>query len=570
MTPEAGRFLAELREGYASMGRGNHKLATRRFKAARRGPPLIKGHALRALAELSIRSGEPTSGIAYLERSLAAYGRASQLEPATTHWADAGALAALTLLGEVHQRLGREEGVMVTWRNADALATRLGEDVGADVLAVRGRLAFLRGDLDAAEAFLRGARDGYQDATCPEGEAEVLILCAEVAAARGDLQMVAQHLRAAQRMLVAETHPVLLARVLLGLADVCGDAREAETLSRRSFELAQAGRDATTVAFALLGISRRALALGTTEERVVLGAAQILLDQHHLPGLAMAMVMMADSAVVTRDADVALVACETGWRRMSPSASTSEMRRMVGLVAEALHLSGAHDLAAESASWWRQLGGIESGQQASNTEQAEGDEVGLEGQQRIRSGVQSLALDVLTRRGLDATCLDSDQGSLDVMASLVGHASVACARSFLQWAPEPDVSLTDLTPVMLDGATQDRTARIRMMPTLGVRGSRTGDGDGRLVAWVASQSGQEGMGSMDVEGSVPHVDDAPPEPLAALSAFDPAMPEEEITFDAMAVLEGLIGMQDSPLDPPEVPPAAFVVEDDEDRPLGES
>ncbi|MGC6515666.1 MAG: tetratricopeptide repeat protein [Myxococcota bacterium] len=570
MTPEAGRFLAELREGYASMGRGNHKLATRRFKAARRGSPLIKGHALRALAELSIRSGEPTSAIAYLERSLAAYGRASQLEPATTHWADAGSLAALTLLGEVHQRLGRDEGVMVTWSNAEALASRLGEDVGADVLAVRGRLAFLRGDLDAAEACLHGAREGYQDATCPEGEAEVLIMCAEVAAARGDLQTVAQHLRAAQRMLVATTHPVLLARVLLGLADVSDDVREAETLSRRSFELAQAGRDATTVAFALLGISRRALARGATEERVVLGAAQILLDQHHLPGLGLAMVLLADSALLTRDADVALVACEVGWRRMGPSASSPELRRMVGLVAEALHLNGARDVAAEAASWWRQLGGIETGQQTSDTERSGGDEVDLEGQQRVRREVQSLVLEVLTRRGLDATRLDSDQGSLDVISSLAGHASVTCARSFLQWAPEPDVSLTDITPVMLDGESQDRTARIRMMPTPGVRRSRAGDGDGRLVAWVASHSGQEGMGSTDSEGSVSHVDDAPPEPLAALSAFDPAMPEEEITFDAMAVLEGLIGMEGSPLDPPEVPPAAFVVEDDEDRPLGES
>ena len=191
-------------------------------------------------------------------------------------------VALLTILADLHLRLGELEQSEAILDEAEALASTTGPPKWdeAGVIRARGDLALRRDDAEKAAAVARGGLDEVQSL---QGRARLHDLLGIATAALGDLQASAdafsEELQAAERAGI-ETHLATLhgnlAETYLRLGDEAAAARH----QALSLGLARDWGQPVLIAFALMVAARLATERGRSHEAVVLQAKadQLLAD----------------------------------------------------------------------------------------------------------------------------------------------------------------------------------------------------------------------------------------------------------------------------------------------------
>lgn len=332
--------IAELLEGLAASERGDLALAQARFERALRSndghASMETGHALRGLAELALLRGDLGTAEGLLKQAVTAFRDVARLQPTSRLRASEAEAGVLLLGAEVLLRRGTPANGEALLGRARALIDRLGDDRSAEAWSTAGRVALHLGDRDAAVAAFRAALTRYEEAENIEGHAEALLELA-LLERREDPEAALRTLHVAATMARTSGRPELLARVLLARAGIVEDGAGAQEALDEALERALRSGNRVLVGLILVAVGAGG-AGADGAERALLAGAQVLLDAEHYPGIALALVRIAEHGLLQGDGEVVLSACEAAWRIYRVIDPGPGLGRVLGLVRAAFEL----------------------------------------------------------------------------------------------------------------------------------------------------------------------------------------------------------------------------------------
>ena len=331
-----------LRSGLLTEARAHFQEALTQFRV----PELRLGeaHALRGLAQVAARTGEPDEALVRAEQAIQTYvslgiwldrsGRAG--DPLRTQTTE-GELATLVMMAELFLRSGRHEQAREAIERSHS-RFRDGADASAAgaAMSALGRLALHAGNYSEARRAFEHALTHYTTSDDTAGQVSVQLALAEMHRLRGTLAeglAVAGLALASARML---GEPLVEGRVLTALGSLRlqgGDVVAATLRYREALPLVRAAHDSEVVGYTLLG-------LGECESRSGEGTAlDFLVDGARLFGrighrhaVATALVRIAEHGARLGEHSLSLVAAESArrhWRTTDPVRGVGQALRLI-------------------------------------------------------------------------------------------------------------------------------------------------------------------------------------------------------------------------------------------------
>lgn len=495
------RPLSRLIDGMRALDAGQSGVARFRFEqvVAEGGerPALEVAHAWRGLAQLCARDGDLGTADAHLKHAVSVYRDVARLDPIYRARAQEGEAAALLLAAELLERRGQSEGGLRMLERAHEVLDSLGDERSAEGWATTGRIASRRTDRSGAEYAFREAIARYEEAGNHGGHAEMLLEISRLRQERGDNSGAERTLAHGATMARDGGRLELYARIQLGrglLVDDRATARDCFLLAR---DAAVTVGDRSTAGLALLALGRQRWEDG---EGPLLAGAQLLLDAGHFPGLALALLRLAEHGAAVGDVELAQIAAEGAWRvyrGVDPVDGLGRVLKVVikvfaaqrlarpllaGAFARAALVGGHLPQALQVRDHYARLAPLEIVEALGSMSR----EKLLD---ETRTHLQKQIVPTLQRFGLRASSFATAQGALDVLGVLAGSSPRAVARKYAPIAAEepihalPEPGEEEVAPVSATLAISMGIDRAE-----GPGGARSGvyDPTGRLAAWVSS------------------------------------------------------------------------------------